>query len=66
MLGYAFNLPAEDIPEAEERPGPEERSRSIEQEETPRTHVKNTGQRRSDGAQARQKFCKQKRASTLL
>ena len=66
MLRYALNLPAENVAEAEERAGPEERSRDVKKQEAARTHVKDAGQRRGDGAQARQKLCKQKRPSALL
>src|SRR5438132_7361851 len=66
MFRYSLNLAAEDIAEAEERASPEERSRGIEQKETPRTHVKDAGQGRGDGAQAGKKLGKQERASALL
>ena len=40
MLRYALNLPAENVAEAEERAGPEERSRDVKKQEAARTHVK--------------------------
>ncbi len=56
ILRYALDLTTEYVTEAEERAGPEERPHGIEEEETPRTHVKDAGQGRRDRAQAREKF----------
>src|SRR3989442_826900 len=66
MLGHAFDLTTEQVTKTEKRAGPEQRSQGIEQEETPRTHVKDARKGRGDRAQAGKKLCQQKRTRALF
>src|SRR5712671_1806121 len=56
MLRHPLDFPAEDETRAQIRGGPQQRATSVEQQKSSEPHVENSRQRRSDGAQPRNKF----------
>jgi len=65
-FGDALDLAAEEVAEAKESASPEDGASAIEKEEAPGAHLKDSGERRSDRAEARKEFGEEQGACALL
>ena|SRR5580658_9304768 len=65
-LRDAFNLAAENITQSQESASPEHRAGAVENQKASEAHLKDTGQRRGDGAEAGKELGEDEGTCTLL